>query len=134
MSTAAELIICETINIPKPPPSSAHSRSSTEPIIQRPDVFHTARLSIDGSPCTSGTERDTLSTTSSPPPKVAKKRPDRAIPSIPLTKQSFRKDSSAPRSPAVPTFHKRADIRDAKSNNSPNTTPDQTNALPSTPL
>jgi hypothetical protein len=110
----------QTITFTTRIPQHRHSRSATD-ATKRPEIYHSASYSFDNSSLTSGTERDTLSSTSSPP-KGSK-------PSIlPLRKQK-RVDSGPVKSPTVPVFHKQNQHRDAP--NVPDLLPAP---LPNTPL
>ena len=98
MSPAAETITFTT-SIPK----HKHSRSAAD-AVKRPEIYHSASYSLDNCSLTSGTERDTLSSTGSPP-KITK-------PSIlPIRKQK-RVDSGPVKSPTVPVFYKQNHTRD----------------------
>jgi hypothetical protein len=98
MSSAAETIIFTT-RIPK----HKHSRSAAD-ATKRPEVYHSASYSLDNSSLTSGTERDTLSSTGSPP------KPTK--PSILPVRKPKRVDSGPVKSPTVPVFHKQSNPRD----------------------
>jgi hypothetical protein len=92
MSSAAETITFTT-SIPK----HKHSRSAAD-ATKQPEVYHSAPYSLDNSSLTSGTERDTLSSTSSPPNPTK--------PSILPLRKHKRVDSGPVKSPTVPVFHK----------------------------
>jgi hypothetical protein len=92
MSSAAETITFTT-SIPK----HKHSRSAAD-ATKQPEVYHSAPYSLDNSSLTSGTERDTLSSTSSAP------KPTK--PSILPLRKHKRVDSGPVKSPTVPVFHK----------------------------
>jgi len=61
-STSTAQAIAFTTSIPK----HKHSRSAAD-ATKQPEVYHSASYSLDNSSLTSGTERDTPSSTSSPP-------------------------------------------------------------------
>lgn len=88
--------VAETITLTTSAPKHRHSRSAAD-ASKRPDVFHSASYSLDNSSLTSGTERDTLSSTSSPP-KATKA-------SLLPRRQHKRVDSGLVKSPTVPIFH-----------------------------
>jgi hypothetical protein len=110
----------QTITFTTRIPQHRHSRSATD-AIKRPEIYHSASYSLDNSSLTSGTERDSLSSTSSPP-----KGPKPSI--LPLRKQK-RADSGPVKSPTVPVFHKQNQHRDAP--NAPDLLPAP---LPNPPL
>ena len=92
MSSTAETIAFTT-SIPR----HKHSRSAAD-VIKRPQVYHSASYSFDNSSLTSGTERDSLSSSSSPPkPAKASILPFRKLNKV---------DSGPVKSPTVPVFHK----------------------------
>src|SRR2546423_2029168 len=99
MSTAAETITFTT-SIPK----HGHSRSAAD-AVKRPETYHSASYSVDNSSLTSGTERDTLSSSSSPPNPTK--------PSINPSRQHKRADHGPVKSPTVPVFYKQNHTRDA---------------------
>jgi hypothetical protein len=110
----------QTITFTSHIPQHRHTRSATD-AIKRPEIYHSASYSLDNCSLTSGTERDSLSSTSSPP-----KGPKPSI--LPLRKQK-RVDSGPVKSPTVPVFHKQNPHRDAP--NAPDLLPAP---LPNPPL
>ena len=93
----------ETVTFTSSIPRHKHSRSASD-AVKRPEVYHSASYSLDNSSLTSGTERDSLSSTSSPR-KITK-------PSIlPIRKQK-KVDSGPVKSPTVPIFYKHDHPRD----------------------
>ena len=128
MATTETTTTTTLINIPNLQRPSARSRSSTEPAIKRTHTYHTACLSADASTLSSGTERDSASTVSSPP-KASK-------PAIPLRRKHNWDQSGIPKSPTVPIFHnKKAVEKNTKLNKSGTAVQEETETpLPSTPL
>ena len=98
MSSAAE-----TITFTSSIPQHRYSRSAAD-APKRPEVYHSTSYSLDNSSLTSGTERDTGSSTSSPPKKP---KPS----ALPLRKHK-RVDSGTVKSPTVPIYHKQNHPRD----------------------
>ena len=109
----------ETFTFTSSIPRHRHSRSAAD-AVKRPQVYHSASYSLDNSSLTSGTERDTLSSTSSPP-KTAKTS------TLPIRKHK-RVESGPVKSPTVPIFHKQNHHRAAADK------PDLPALLPSPPL
>lgn len=111
--------------------NTTRTRSSTEPGTKRPEIYHTASYSADGSTHSSGTERDTLSSTGSPP------KPCVATTSSSTRHKDERQNSRTARSPTVPIFHKTTN-RDAKwdqktNEHHPKTVPGALRRTPSNP-
>ena len=84
----------ETLTFTSSIPRHRHSQGAAD-AVQRPQVYHSASYSLDNSSLTSGTERDTLSSTSSPPKTST----------LPLRKHK-RVESGPVKSPTVPIFYK----------------------------
>ena len=127
MATTETTTTTTLINIPTLQRPAARSRSSTESAIKRTHTYHTGCLSADASTLSSGTERDSASTVSSPPGATK--------PAIPLRRKHNWDQSGIPKSPTVPIFHKKAVDNNTKVHKSGTAVREETEApLPSTPL